>query len=165
MTLDQLPIRDLTTPAGIAAIAVVIRQVIEMAKKSFLPWIDAGNERKATFIVAAVVYLVWLAFYGKDLNTDGPVALAAFWAAGTAAIGANEAVDAAKGVVASNVGGTSEADKPAAGTDAATTVVDDSVDRSAPLEAGPDLDLLVNGGNVVSDFEEPPQDPALASVG
>ena len=103
MALDQFPFRELTTAAGIAAAALLIRQVIEMAKGSFLPWLDANNERKGTFILAAVLYLAWLAVYGTDLGKDGPVAVAAFWACAIAALGTNEAVDAAKGVVAKNV--------------------------------------------------------------
>jgi hypothetical protein len=165
--LDQLPFSDLTTPAGIAAVAVVIRQLVEFAKHSFLPWLDNGNERKGAYIVAAAIYLGWLAVYGTSLSVDGPVALAAFWAAGTAALGTNEAVDAAKGVVAKNVGGTTaDMRADAAGQDdMGTPDVDDSVDRSAPLESGPDLDLLVNGGDPQSALEEPPPDPAFAAIG
>lgn len=168
MTLDQLPIRDLTTPAGIAALAIVIRQAIEMAKGSFLPWLDHENERKGAFIIAAVVYVAWLAAYGRDLAADGPVAFAAFWAAGTAAIGANEAVDAAKGVVTKNVTGVdpgAAAEVGSTDNDPNTAVVDDSTERVAPLEVGPDLDLNVNGGDPVADFDEPPRDPAFAGVG
>src|SRR4051812_20281744 len=103
MTLDQFPFRELTSAAGIAAAALLIRQVIEAAKGSFVPWLDANNERKGTFILAAVLYLAWLAVYGTDLAKDGPPAVAAFWACAIAAMGTNEAVDAAKGVVAKNV--------------------------------------------------------------
>ena len=163
MNPDQFPFSDVVTPAGIAAVAVVIRQVIEFAKHSFLPWLDHGNERKGAFIVAAAVYLAWLVVYGTDLGTDGPVALAAIWAAGTASIGSNEAIDAAKGVVAKNVTERNSAPADAAtGTGSSTAAVDNSVDRSEPLEAGPDLDLRVDGGDAVVDFDEPPPDPAGA---
>jgi hypothetical protein len=103
VTLDQFPFRELTSAAGIAAAALLIRQVIEAAKGSLIPWLDANNERKGTFIFAAVLYVAWLAVYGTDLGKDGPAALAAFWACSIAALGTNEAVDAAKGVVAKNV--------------------------------------------------------------
>jgi len=167
MTVDQLPFNDLTSPAGIAAVAVVIRQLIEFAKHSFIPWLDHGNERKGAYIIAAGVYVAWLAAYGSDLSVDGPMALAAFWAAGTAAIGTNEAVDAAKGVVANNVGGSTGPAAAEAGTpnDEGAVVSDDSVDRSSPLELGPDLDLLVNGGDPELAIEEPPPDPAFAAIG
>jgi len=72
MTVDQLPFNDLTSPAGIAAVAVVIRQLIEFAKHSFIPWLDHGNERKGAYIIAAGVYVAWLAAYGSDLSADGP---------------------------------------------------------------------------------------------
>jgi hypothetical protein len=172
VTPDQFPFRDLTTPAGIAVAAILIRQVIEMAKHSFLPWLDRGNERKGAFIVSAVLYLLWLVFYGTDLSTDGPLAFAAFWAAATATIGANETVDAAKGVVARNVAGaaadtaaTADAADPTAGTAIGTATIDDSMDRSAPMETGPAFDLLVDAGEAVAEFEDAPQDPALSPAG
>lgn len=174
MTPDQFPFQNLTTPGGIAVAAILIRQVIEFAKHSFLPWLDRGNERKGAFIVSAVLYLAWLVFYGKDLSTDGPLAVAAFWAAATATIGANETVDAAKGVVAKNVADAAvdiAASATAAGSVAVAeaavgaATVDDSMDRSAPMEAGPALDLLVDGGDAVSEFEDAPPDPALSPAG
>lgn len=125
MTLDQLPLRELTTAAGIAAAALLIRQVIETAKGSFLPWLDANNERKGTFILAAVLYLAWLAVYGTDLERDGPAAVAAFWACAIAAMGTNEALDAAKGVVAKNVVETVAADPVVATAAAASGVIAD----------------------------------------
>src|SRR3954447_22279751 len=103
MALEQFPLKELTTAAGIAAAAVLIRQIIEMAKGSFLPWLAAANEGKGPFIIAAGLYLAWRAAYGTDLAKDGPAAVTAFFACATAALGANEAVDAAKGVVAKNV--------------------------------------------------------------
>jgi hypothetical protein len=109
--IDQFPFRELTTAAGIAAAALLIRQVIEAAKGSFLPWLDDNNERKGTFILAALLYIAWLAVYGTDLAKDGPAALAAFWACSIAALGTNEAVDAAKGVVAKNVVQTVQTDE------------------------------------------------------
>lgn len=164
MTLDQFPFRELTTPAGVAAAAVLIRQVVEMAKHSFLPWLDAGNERKGVFILTAVLYVGWLLVYGTDLGRDGVAAAAAFWATATAAIGANEAVDAAKGMVAKNVR-EAAAEGEVSETGDGAMEVDDSVDRSAPLESGPDLDLLVDGGEATSLLDDSPRDPALPAPG
>lgn len=184
MALDQFPFRELTTATGIGAAALLIRQVIEVAKGSFLPWLDANNERKGTFILAAVLYLAWLAVYGTDLGKDGPAALAAFWACSIAAMGTNEAVDAAKGVVAKSVvqtvrtdpivateatasgviDGTAVAtgtvgpavpgDADASGADAAAAPSVASADSGAPLEAGPELDLNVNDGDPLDDDDE-----------
>ena len=103
MPLDQFPFKELTTAAGIAAAALLIRQIIEFSKGTFFPWLDAANERKGAFIMAAVLYAAWLIFYGTNLERDLPAAIAAIYACGIAAIGTNEAVDAAKGVVAKNV--------------------------------------------------------------
>jgi hypothetical protein len=159
MTLDQFPFRELTTPAGIVAAGILIRQLIEVAKKDLVPWLDAQNERKGTFIIAALLYLAWLLVYGTDLERDGIAAFAAFWATATGAIGVNESVDAAKGVVAKNVGGSlpTDLEDPRLGGGP----LDDSADRSAPIELGPDLDLLVDEGDVGASEEEPPRDPAL----
>lgn len=197
MALGQIPLDQLTTAAGVAAAAIAIRQIIEIVKDSFR-WLDAGNERKGAIILAAAVYIAWLALYGKDLGTDGPAAFAAFVACSTAAMGTNEALDAAKGVVAKNVVQTvgtdpvvaTEAVKTgvispeaaagnAAGTESTTTgpatvdpdastEVDDAsaaardADGGAPLEAGPDVDLNVNGGDPLDDDDEDedPFDPA-----
>ena len=165
MTPDQFPFQNLTTPAGIALTAILIRQVIEFAKHSFLPWLDRGNERKGAFIVSAVLYLLWLGFYGKDLSTDGTLAVAAFWAVATATIGTNEIVDAAKGVVAKNVVDATE--RTATPADASSmssaemigaTIIDDSIDRSAPMEAGPAFNLLVDEGGAMAEFEDAPPD-------
>lgn len=192
MTLDQFPFRELTTAAGIAAAALLIRQVIEAAKNSFLPWLDANNERKGTFILAAGLYIGWLAVYGTDLGKDGPAAVAAFWACSIAAMGTNEAVDAAKGVVAKSVvqavrtdsvvateatvsgvidgsavvtgangavNVAADADASAADTALASSVP--ATDSGAPLEAGPELDLNVNGGDPLDDDDDgDPADPA-----
>jgi hypothetical protein len=125
MALDQFPFRELTTATGIAAAALLIRQVIEVAKGSFLPWLDANNERKGTFILAAVLYLAWLAVYGTDLGKDGPAAVAAFWACAIAAMGTNEAVDAAKGVVAKSVVQTVASDPVVAAAATASGVIAD----------------------------------------
>jgi hypothetical protein len=163
MTLEQFPFRDLVTPAGIAAAAVLIRQIIEMAKHSFLPWLDAGNERKGVFILSAALCAGWLLVYGTDLGRDGFAAVTAFWATATAAIGSNEAVDAAKGVVARNVRDAT-ADDPEV-TTVGTAGVDDSLDRSTSIERGPAIDLLVDGGEPAAPLEEPPADPALAGAG
>jgi hypothetical protein len=127
MTLDQFPFRELTTATGIAAAALLIRQIIETAKGSFLPWLDANNERKGTFILAAVLYIAWLAVYGTDLAKDGPAALAAFWACSIAAMGTNEAIDAAKGVVAKNVVQTVRTDPIVATEATASGVIDGTV--------------------------------------
>jgi hypothetical protein len=202
MALEQLPLDQLTTAAGVAAAAIAIRQIIEMVKGSFLPWLDAGNERKGAIILAAVVYVAWLALYGKNLGTDGPAAFAAFVACSTAALGTNEAVDAAKGVVAKNVVQTVGSDPvvateavktgvisqetaaasaagaagAAAGTaseaagavkvdpDASTEADDVSsaaadADGGGPLEAGPDVDLNVNGGDPLDDDDEDDEGP------
>jgi hypothetical protein len=160
MTLDQFPFRELTTPAGIVAAGILIRQLIEVAKKDLVPWLDARNERKGTFIIAALLYLAWLLVYGTDLERDGIAAFAAFWATATGAIGVNESVDAAKGVVAKNVGGNlPNADLQDSGPGGGP--LDDSADRSVPIEHGPDLDLLVDEGDVEAFEEEPPRDPAL----
>ena len=180
MTPDQFPFRDLTTAAGIAAAALLIRQIIEAAKHSFLPWLDANNERKGTFILAALLYVAWLAVYGTDLATDGPAALAAFWTTSIAAMGTNESIDAAKAVVAKSVVQT-VADDPVVATaatasgvinggsgstakaggavvaDADASIDDDAFEASdsgAPLEPGPDLDLNVNNGNPLDDDED-----------
>ncbi len=126
IALDQFPFRELTTAAGIAAAAVLIRQVIEFAKGSFLPWLDAANERKGVFILAGLLYLAWLVIYGKNLETDLPAAVAAVWACGIASIGTNEAVDAAKGVAAKNM---------------AQTVASDPVANAAATTAG-----IIGGG-------------------
>jgi hypothetical protein len=163
MTLGQFPFRDLVTPAGIAAAAVLIRQIIEMAKHSFLPWLDAGNERKGVFIISAALYAGWLLVYGADLGRDGFAAVTAFWATATAAIGSNEAVDAAKGVVARNVHDVAAEDSAVAAV--GTAGVDDSSDRSTSIERGPARDLLVDGGEPAALLEEPPADPAAAGAG
>ena len=215
MALDQFPFRELTTAAGIAAAALLIRQVIEVAKGSFVPWLDANNERKGTFILAALLYLAWLAVYGTDLAKDGPPAVAAFWACSIAAMGTNEAVDAAKGVVAKNVVQTVGTDSAVATAALASGVIDNvsasagataasgevvaadadasSADRAelagaglagasvagvstvstiasdtgAPLEAGPDLDLNVNGGDPLDDDDADGDliDPATTDAG
>lgn len=183
MALDQFPFRELTTAAGIAAAALLIRQVIEAAKGSFLPWLDANNERKGTFMLAAALYLAWLAVYGTDLAKDGPAAVAAFWACAIAAMGTNEAVDAARGVVAKNVvqavatdpivataatasgvltdgatpsGGAVAADADASSADAAdvSPAGTTATDTGAPLEAGPELDLNVNNGDPLDDDDD-----------
>jgi len=177
MVLEQFPLRELTTAAGVAAAALAIRQVIEASKGSFFPWLDAGNERKGAILLAAVIYLAWLAIYGKDLATDGPAALAAFFACATAAMGANEAVDAAKGVVAKNVAsqGTDPAVQAAAanatsqggadvvGAAAATSGVDP--DGGVAAEEPPGVDLSVNAGDPLDDEDEDSiEDPAGGSV-
>lgn len=199
MVLEQFPFRELTTAAGIAAAALLIRQVIEFAKGSFLPWLDAANERKGVFVLAGLLYLAWLVVYGKHLETDLPAAVAAVWACGIAAIGTNEAVDAAKGVAAKNIAqtvatdpvaaeaaatagiiGTGGASAETAGTTGTTdvAVAGDadassadvanaavSADSGAPLEAGPDLDLNVNGGDPLDDDdEEDLTDPAIVGA-
>jgi hypothetical protein len=187
MALDQFPFRELTTAAGIAAAAVIIRQVIEAAKGSFLPWLDANNERKGTFMLAAALYLAWLAVYGTDLAKDGPAAVAAFWACSIAAMGTNEAVDAARGVVAKNVvqavasdpivataatasgviangatpsGAGVAADADASSADAADVSLASTTatDTGAPLEAGPEIDLNVNNGDPLDDDNDDDDD-------
>jgi hypothetical protein len=94
--IDQVPFRDLTTPVGIVLAGTLIRQIIEIAKKSFLPWLDAGNERKGVAILAIILYGAWLAAYGRDLTTDGWQALFAALAVCGTAIGTNETIDAAR---------------------------------------------------------------------
>jgi hypothetical protein len=205
MALGQLPLEQLTTAAGVAAAAIAIRQIIEIGKGSF-KWLDDGNERKSAIILAALLYIAWLALYGTNLGTDGPLAFAAFVACATAAMGTNEALDAAKGVVAKNVvktvgtdpvvateavktgvidanaaaanaaaagaaaGGAAGTTGPTAVDPDASTAADDApgavgddADGGAPLEAGPEVDLNVNGGDPLDDDDddEEPFDPAM----
>ena len=143
MVLEQFPFSQLTTAAGIAAAAVLIRQVIEFAKGSFVPWLDAANERKGAFILAALLYLAWLIVYGKNLETDLPAAVAAVWACGIAAIGTNEAVDAAKGVAAKNIAQTVASD-PVANAAAATAGII-ATDTSAAASSGATVAVAVAG--------------------
>lgn len=158
--IDQVPFRDLTTPVGIVLAGTLIRQLIEIAKKSFLPWLDAGNERKGVAILAIVLYGAWLAAYGRDLTTDGWQALFAALAVGATAIGANETIDAARDQVAKNVVSAIR-DRPSlAGSSASTegSSMIRSGEAVAPIEAGPDIDIRVAGGDA---FDEP-LDPAYA---
>jgi hypothetical protein len=157
--MDQIPFRDLTTPAGMLVAGVVIRQLIEIAKHSFLPWLDAGNERKGTVILAAALYAAWAAAYGGDLAVDGWTALfAALTVAGTA-IGVNEGVDGTRDHVAKNIVSALRR-RPSlmggAGGEVQPVVTTPGTAGSA--EIGPDLDLLVAGGDPIDD----PLDPALA---
>jgi hypothetical protein len=201
--IDQLPLKELVTPAGIVLAGLLVRQVVEIAKKSFLPWLDAANERKGAVVVAAAIYVAWAAAYGSNLATDGWTAFAAFLAVAGGSIGANEGVDAARGQVAKNVaillqeqpqlaalaglgpsstgaGGAAGAGAGAvagagagavagadAGADAASASgsavaeADAEDDLVLPLEAGPDEDLLVDGGEAGTDSDAP-LDPAVA---
>jgi hypothetical protein len=159
---DQIPFRDLTTPAGILVAGVLIRQVIEIAKHSLLPWLDAGNEKKGAVLLAAALYAAWAAAYARDLSVDGWTALfAALSVAGTA-VGVNEGIDGARDQLAKNVV-TALRRRPSlidsAGGEG-PPVVASAPGRVAPAEGGPDLDLLVAGGDPV----EESLDPAFAEV-
>lgn len=157
---DQIPFRDLTTPGGILAAGVLIRQVIEIAKNSFLPWLDAGNERKGAVILAAAVYVAWTAVYATNLAVDGWTALfAALSVAGTA-VGVNEGIDGARDQIAKNVV-TALREKPSLiGSNGAAAPPGGATapGRVASVETGPDFDLLVAGGDAMDE----PLDPAFA---
>lgn len=157
--MEQIPLRDLTTPAGMLVAGVVIRQIVEIAKHSFIPWLDAGNERKGTVLLAAALYAAWAAAYGQDLAVDGWTALfAALTVAGTA-IGVNEGIDGARDQLAKNVVAALRR-RPsligAAPSDVQPVVLTPAA--AGPAEIGPDLDLLVAGGDPV----DAPSDPAFA---
>jgi hypothetical protein len=163
--IDQLPLSALTTPGGIIVAGALVRQVIEVLKHSLLPWLDDGNERKGVVIVAALIYVAWLAAYGQDLATDGWAALYGFLAVSATSIGVNEAVDAARDQVSKNVvkSLTERPEIVAAGAGSARTQ-GDVQEVSVPLEGGPDLDLRVAGGEVLDLDAEQPADPARGFV-
>jgi hypothetical protein len=147
MALGQIPLDQLTTAAGVAAAAIAIRQIIEIVKGSF-KWLDDGNERKGAIILAALVYVAWLALYGKELGTDGPAAFAAFVACSTAAMGTNEALDAAKGVVAKNVVQTVGTDQAVA-----TEAVKSGVISAETAAAGPAATAVATVGPAAVDAD------------
>jgi len=101
--IDQLPLAELTTPAGIVVAGALVRQTVEVLKGSLIPWLDGGNERKGVVLVTILLYIVWLAAYGQSLAIDGWTAFASTLAVSAAAIGTNEGIDAARNQVAKNV--------------------------------------------------------------
>ena len=157
--MDQIPFRDLTTPAGILVAGMIIRQVVEIAKHSFLPWLDAGNERKGVVILAAALYAAWAAVYARDLTVDGWTALfAALTVAGTA-IGVNEGIDGARDQLAKNVVNALRRRPSLIGSaEGEVTPIVTTAGGVASGEVGPDLDLLVAGGDPIDE----PLDPAFA---
>lgn len=100
----NLNLHDIVTPAGIIALGLIIRQLVEVLK-GLAPtrWIDYGNERKVSIILAAVAYVAWFLAYGTSLATDGFTALTAFIAVALAAMGANSAIDAAQQTLATTL--------------------------------------------------------------
>lgn len=97
----NVTLHDVVTPAGIIALGLLIRQVIEVGKGlAPLRWIDAGNERKTAILLGLAVYVAWFLAYQTDPGRDVFVALSAWVAVSLSSIGANEAIDAGQQTVA-----------------------------------------------------------------
>lgn len=161
--MEQLPLEQIVTPAGLVLAGALTRQIIEVLKGSLIPWLDRGNERKGVVLVAGVIYMAWLVAYGRNLATDGWTALFSFLAVSGTAIGTNEAVDAAKSQVTKNVVASIRERPELVGAAAkdygvARSARDEAVDGVAD---GPDLDLLVGGGATDPSIEGAPLDPAM----
>jgi hypothetical protein len=160
--VEQLPLEQVVTPAGVVGAGLLTRQIIEILKGSLVPWLDRGNVRMGVVIVAALSYVAWVAAYGQNLATDGWTAVFAFLAVSGTAVGANEAVDAGKGQVTKNVLA-SLRERPEIAFAAAASTVDQPADRpadtAAGIEPGPELDLLVGDG-AHDAGDEAPLDPA-----
>jgi hypothetical protein len=165
MALEQFPFRELTTAAGIAAAALLIRQIIEFSKGSFFPWLDAANERKGAFILAALLYVAWLVVYGTNLEKDLPAAVAAVYACGIAAIGTNEAVDAAKGVVAKNVVQSVATDPAVANAAAASGVTEGSAATTGTIGTTATTNVVVAGDADASSTDVPSAGSVAADSG
>ena len=104
MNVGSLSLHDIVTPAGIVALGLIIRQFIEVAKGlAPLSWLDAGNERKATILLALVAYIAWFLAYQTDPATDVFTALGSWVAVSLAAMGANEAIDAGQQTLARTI--------------------------------------------------------------
>ena len=160
--MEQLPLQQVVSPAGVVLAGALTRQVVEVLKGSLVPWLDRGNERKGVVLVAGLIYLAWLVAYGQNLATDGWTALFSFLAVSGTAIGTNEAVDAAKGQVTKNIVASIRerpelVGAPAAGDGVARSGRDEVVDG---IDDGPDLDLLIGGGASDQSIDGPLLDPA-----
>ena len=100
---DTIPFVQLVTPAGIVFAGVFVRQLIEILKGLGLlglgGWIDAGNERKVSIVIAGLLYAGWAVGYGSVFPDDAWTAVLSWLAVALASMGANEAIDAGQQVL------------------------------------------------------------------
>lgn len=114
-TLDQIPFVALVTPAGIVFAGLFVRQLIEILKGLGLAglggWVDAGNERKTSIVLSAVLYVAWAVSFARLFPDDAWTAVLSWVAVSLASMGTNEAIDASQSVLRGVVAPATPADE------------------------------------------------------